>query len=248
MAERREASTKHAQVRAQAEELIENTGIPRNLAFQVAMGNLSLNEVLQKLAFRDEVEKLIRRHDFPRSLATQIAMGQVKLDDVLRKRRLQEYIEQNRDRSMLTDAAASGERVSFLVHGRQRKGGVVSNVTAYEFTLTPKKGEPEVIHKLQVRAGWNARKNAAILSSIKKDKSRSEAIEPIVKPQDRYHCSNRRLFHHMEAGDKLSILLLEGDIVIGTIDWIGRWEFGIKTKKGPVVTVFRHAMAGLEVL
>jgi hypothetical protein len=237
---------KHAQVRAQAEKLVETTGIPRNLAFQVAMGNLSLNDVLQKLAFRDEIDKIIRRYEFPRSLATQIAMGQVELEDVLRKRRLLEYTESSRDKSMLTEVEASGDQVTFLLHGMQRKSGVVSNVTAYDFTLTPKQGPPEVIHKLQARAGWGARKNAAVLSCLKKDKEHAVAVEPIVKPQDRFHCSNRRLFQHMEAADKLSIHLLEGDIVIGTIDWIGRWEVGIKIKKGPVVTVFRHAMAALE--
>jgi len=246
MADRRGASNKHSAVRAEAEKLIQNTGIPRNLAFQVAMGNLSLNEVLQKLAFRDEVEKLIRRHDFPRSLATQIAMGQVQLEDVLRKQRMLEYLEANRERSTLESFAESGDRVTLLLHGQRRVSGVISDVTAYEFHFAPKKGDPETVHKLQARAAWNARKNAAVLSSIKKDKARAAPTEPIVKPQDRYHCSNRRLFQHMEAGDKLAIHLLEGDIVLGTIDWIGRWEFGIKTKKGPVVTVFRHAMAALE--
>jgi hypothetical protein len=128
----------------------------------------------------------------------------------------------------------------------RRVSGVVSDVTSYEFRITPKKGEPMVIHKLQARAGWDARKNAAVLSSIKKDKAHAKPMEPIVKPQDRFHCSNRRLFQHMESLDKLAIRLLEGDIVIGKVDWIGRWEFGLKTKKGPVVTIFRHAMAALE--
>jgi hypothetical protein len=246
MPERRDAGAKHAQIRARAEKLMKTSGIPRNLAFQVAMGNLSLNGVLRKLSFRDEVEKLIRRHDFPRSLATQIALGQVNLDDVLQKKRLQLYIEENRDRSLFTDVTASGVRVTFLLHGMRRVSGVVSDVTSYEFRITPKKGEPMVIHKLQARAGWDARKNAAVLSSIKKDKAHAKPMEPIVKPQDRFHCSNRRLFQHMESLDKLAIRLLEGDIVIGKVDWIGRWEFGLKTKKGPVVTIFRHAMAALE--
>ncbi|MEL6347705.1 MAG: hypothetical protein AAFV53_31655 [Myxococcota bacterium] len=235
------------QIRAKAEELIQTTGLPRNLAFQVAMGNLTLNEVLEKLAFRDEVEKLIRRHSFPRSLATQIAMGQVNLDDILQKQRLRDYIEENRERSLLVEAAASGQRVTLLLHGQRRKSGKVLKVNQYDFEFQGKKGDPETIHKLQARAGWDARRNAAVLSSFKKDKNRSKEEEPILKPQDRYHCSNRRLFQHMEASDRLIVHLLEGDVVTGTVDWLSRWEFGLKTKKGHVVTIFRHAMIDLEV-
>lgn len=247
MAEKRDDKTRGPIIRAKAEELIQTTGIPRNLAFQVAMGNLTLNDVLEKMAFRDEVEKLIRRYAFPRSLATQIAMGQVKLDDILQKQRLREYIDQHRDRSLLVEAAGTKQRITLLLHGQKRRSGKILEVNPYDFVFQSKKGEPETIHKLQVRAGWDAKRNAAVLSSIKKDKNRDRVEEPVVKPQDRFHCSNRRLFQHMEANERLTIRLLEGDVVIGTLDWISRWEFGLKTKRGPVVTVFRHAMADLEV-
>ena len=234
------------QYRERAEELVVQTGIPRNLAFQVAMGNITLSDALKKLAFRDEVEKLIRRYEFQRSLATQIAMGQISLDEVLRKQRRLTYFEENNTRSILTESQASGDRITIMVHGQKRKQGRVLEVGAYEFTFKGK-GEPESIHKLQVKAAWDGRRNAAVLSSIKKNRSRSKPCEPILKPQDRYHCSNRRLFQHMEAGDRLTIHLLEGSILTGTIDWLGKWELGLKLKKGPVAVIFRHAMADLEV-
>jgi len=120
-------------------------------------------------------------------------------------------------------------------------------VDSYELTFEGKKGDPETIRKRQVRAVWNAKKNVAVLSTHKKNPGLARAREPMAKPQYRYHCSNRRLFQHMEAEDRLAVDLLEGEIVIGTVNWIGRWEFGMKTRKGPIVTVFRHAMAGLEI-
>ena len=232
--------------REKAEALVEQTGIPRNLAFQVAMGNLTLSEALKKLAFRDEVEKLIRRYDFQRSLATQIAMGQVSLEEVLRKQRRKTYFEENSERSILVESQHSGSRVSLLLHGQQRKQGKILEVGPYEFTFQGK-GDPVTIHKLQVKAAWDARRNAPVLSSIKKNRSRNRACEPITKPQDRFHCSNRRLFLHMESKERLTIHLLEGSTFTGTIEWISRWELGLKLKKGPVAVIFRHAMAELEV-
>lgn len=232
--------------REKAEELIERTGLPRNLAFQVAMGSLTLSDALNKLAFRDEVEKLIRRHDFQRSLATQIAMGQVSLEDVLRKSRRQVYFRENSQRSVLIDSMGENLRINLMLHGQKRLQGRVQEVGAYDFCFQGK-GEPVTIHKLQVKAAWDGRRNAAVLSSVKKNKSRAEACEPIVKPQDRYHCSNRRLFLHMEAGERLNIHLLEGASLTGTIAWISKWELGLTLKKGPVVVIFRHAIAELEV-
>ena len=242
----REETNTRSTHREKAEELVAKTGLPRNLAFQVAMGNLTLSDALKKLAFRDEVEKLIRRYDLQRSLATQIAMGQVDLEEVLRKQRRQAYFEENKTRSMLTDGLATGQRITLMLHGQKRTSGKILEVGAYEFTIQGK-DEPETIHKLQVKAAWDARRNAAVFSSIKKNRSRDQACEPIVKPQDRFHCSNRRLFQHMEAEERLTIHLLEGAVLTGKIEWIGKWEIGLKLKKGPVAVIFRHAMAELEV-
>jgi sRNA-binding regulator protein Hfq len=248
MGNRKAADDKNARNRhrEKAEELVQTTGLPRNLAFQVAMGNLSLSDALNKLAFRDEVEKLIRRHELQRSLATQIAMGQVSLDSVLQKQRIHEYFEENDARSILAESASTGMRITLLLHGQKRVQGRVLEVGAYDFSFQGK-GEPVTIHKLQAMAGWDARRNAAVLSSIKTNRSRDQVCEPIVKPQDRFHCSNRRLFQYMESGERLTIHLLEGAMLSGTIDWISRWELGLTLKKGPVAVIFRHAMAELEV-
>ena len=226
---------------------MQRSGLPRNMAFQVAMGNMTLNEALEKLAFHDQVEKLIRRHAFPRSLATQIAMKQVELDVVLRKQRQETYMEENRLRSLLTESMEQKLPITVLLHGQQRRTGQVLSVSAYEFELQDgKTGAVETIHKLQAQAGWEAKKNAQVLSALKRDKAHAQLTGPIEKPQDRFHCSNRRLFQYMEDSTRLTVRLLEGDLVQGTVDWLGRWELGIKTKKGAVVTVFRHAMADLE--
>ncbi|MFT5687066.1 MAG: sRNA-binding regulator protein Hfq [Myxococcota bacterium] len=232
--------------REKAEDLVTRTGLPRNMAFQVAMGNLTLSEALNKLAFRDEVEKLIRRYDFQRSLATQIAMGQVSLEDVQRKNRRGVYFAEHNARSILTDSVAESLRITLMIHGQKRLQGRVLEVGAYDFRFQGK-GEEVTIHKLQVKAAWDGRRNAAVLSSVKKNQSLAQPCEPVEKPQDRFHCSNRRLFQHMEDSDKLTIHLLEGVTLTGTLAWISKWELGLTLKKGPVVAIFRHAMAELEV-
>ena len=68
--------------------------------------------------------------------------------------------------------------------------------------------------------------------------------EPVWRPQDRYHCSDRRLFGQV-GRDPVTVISREGDTLTGAVVWVGRWEFGL-TVKNAQVTVFRHAMALLE--
>ncbi len=231
-------------VRNEAARIARETGIPQNLAHQVALGNLSLNEVLSRMATRAKVESLMKRHDLPKSLATQIALGQADLNHVLRKRRLAEHIEENRSRSILLEAQASGETVLLGLHGKNTVRGVIESVDRYEVHVKDTDGAEHTIHKLQIKYAIQDSEVRNARNQIKRDKTRKEAAEPIWKPQDRYGCSDRRLFGVLDEAVPVEATTLEGDIFQGVVEWMGRWEFGMVLKrKNARVVVFRHALA-----
>lgn len=234
-----------AETKRKADKLVKDTGIPPQLAWMVARGDATLNEVLQKLALRDRVEGLIKRHDLPRSLATQVAMGQADLERVLRKRRLESHLEAHREKSLLLDACAAGGTVHLALHGRRWVSGVITAVDRYEFALQVD-GEEQRHHKLQVKYGVATDDGRPLRRAVKKDKATDADAEPIWKPQDRYGCSDRRLFGYLDAKTTVRVVTLEGDLLQGTLTWMGRWEFGMELKKGATVTVFRHALADLR--
>jgi len=235
------------EIRKKSEKLVKETGIPHPLAWQVARGDMTLNEVLQKLALKDKVESLIRRHDLPRSLATQVAKGQADLEQVLVKRRLEAHLEQWRSHSMLVSAAAHGRPVTLALHGQRWVTGVVEAVEQYEFVFLEDGAEAsERIHKLQAKLGCEAEHARALRRAIKKDKDRDAVTEPVWKPQDRYGCSDKRLFGYLDAARAVRVTTLEGEVVSGDLQWMGRWEVGLRLKKGEPVTVFRHAIADLR--
>ena len=235
------------EIRKKSEKLAKETGIPHALAWQVARGEMSLNDVLQKLALKDKVESLIRRHDLPRSLATQIAKGQADLDVVLVKRRLEAHLEKWCTHSMLVAAAAHGRPVTLALHGQRWVTGVIEAVEQYEFVFREDGAEAsERIHKLQAKLGCEADDARPLRRAIKRDKERDAATEPVWKPQDRYGCSDKRLFGYLDGARAVRVVTLEGEVLTGDLQWMGRWEVGLRLKKGEVVTVFRHAIAELR--
>lgn len=242
-----EARPANTGVRAEAARIAKETGIPHNLAHQVALGNLSLNDVLSRMATRVKVESLMKRHDLPKSLATQIALGQADLSHVLRKRRRAEHIEANRSRSVLTEAAEAGTPVALGLHGRKNVRGTITSVDRYEVHVQTVDGVAETVHKLQIKYACLDSESRAVRNQIKRDKTRKGPAEPIWKPQDRYGCSDRRLFGVLDEQVAVSVTTLEGEVFLGQVEWMGRWEFGmVLKKKNARVVVFRHALADLR--
>ena len=236
-----------AQAKRKAERLVRDAGIPHNLAWQVATGDLSLNEVLERLARKDKVDGLMRRFGLPKSQATQVALGQADLDSLLKKKRLEEEMTRSRERSFLLEAAHGGIPVVVGLHGRRIQKGHVKGVDRYEFSFQDRgASEPESVHKLQVKWACIGDDELKVRKAHKKDPARDADAEPVWKPQDRYGCPDKRLFGFLDDGDQVVVTLLEGDRFTGQVTWMGRWEFGMELKKGASVVIFRHALADVR--
>jgi sRNA-binding regulator protein Hfq len=248
----RSEPSQRAELRRKVQELVDKAGIPVNLAWQVAQGTLSLNEVLKRMATRRRVDHLMVNHGLPKSLATQIALGQADLDHVLRKQRLELHLRENRERSILSESAADGSTIHLGLLGGRRVTGRVQSVGRYDFAflhVDPRSGadlETETIHKLHCKYGCIAEDARGLRNQIKRDKSRPAKAEPIWKPQERYGCSDRRLFGYLDEEVAVQCTLQEGEMLRGLVRWMGRWEFGLELKKKSVMAVvFRHALVDL---
>ncbi len=241
------AGAQKSGVRERAFQLVRETGIPQSLAQQVALGNLSLNEVLERMATRDKVDGLMKKHELPKSLATQIALGQAELDVVLRKKRLASHVEDNRARSIFAEVAGTNTVVHLGLHGRKTVQCTITAIDRYEVVLVPVGGVEERIHKLQVKYACLDSDAKLVRNQIKRDKERNQDAEPVWKPQDRYGCSDRRLFGLLDEQVATSVTLLEGEVFVGQVEWMGRWEFGMMLKKKNArVVIFRHALADVR--
>lgn len=238
--------SKEEAAKKKAQELHE-TGMPFQMAMAVAHGKLSLSEALERMARQDKATALMKRHDLSRALATQIAMGHADLERVLARKRFEAHRAAYRDHSILEVHHASGAPLAVDMHGKRRLRGVITAVTPYSFTLAVDGEEPEEIHKLQAMAAWSPTDWKLVRKVMRTDKSRAESPKgPVVKPQDRYPCSDKRLFAAMDNETPVVMTLLEGLQLAGTVAWVARYEVGLKAKGDAVVTVFRHALDHLR--
>jgi hypothetical protein len=231
-----------------AGEIAAKTGLPLESARLVAAGRADLNELLKKMAFRDEVNALMARHDLNRALATQVALGQADLDYILLSRRIDAHLAANRDRSVLEQAEKSGAEVTFGVHGHRTLRAKVKAVERYEVVLVDvESGAEERVHKLQLKYAYKPDDHKRVRKGLEYDKARRDrTIEPVARPQDRYACSDRRLGAAMDAKHVVTATTLEGEAFHGEIAWVARYEFGIRTKGGGEVVIFRHALDDLR--
>ena len=78
------------------------------------------------------------------------------------------------------------------------------------------------------------------------DPKRNGAQDPILKPQERFGIPDQTLFGHLEKEASLAFTTLEGEVVRGKLEWIGRWELGLHLSNGNRAVVFRHAIANLQ--
>ncbi|MCB9758998.1 MAG: hypothetical protein H6739_04095 [Alphaproteobacteria bacterium] len=236
---RRDASLDH-----RIDEIQHAHGLDRAQATQIALGRADLNDVLQRMAINAQVDGLIRRYDLSRALATQIALGQADLEAVLLKRRMSEHLAENRSRSILDAAAADQNPLVIGLHGKRVLEGKVVESRQYEIDFKPHGEDAETVHKLQLKYAMAAglRKKARRVLRYDRDLS-AEPREPIWKPQDRYTCSNRRLYGYMDKATAITVTLLEGEQFKGKVTWIGRFEFGFEVKTATELVIFRHALA-----
>jgi sRNA-binding regulator protein Hfq len=234
--------------RVRAKQLADN-GMPYQMALAVAQARMTLDEALERLAQRVEVDRLMRKHDISRALATQVVMGHADLEGFLSKRRLEQHRTQNRDRSCLDEHAASGAPLMFGLHGQRRLEGKVVEVQPYQVVVQPSEpasAEREEVHKLQFKYAYAPDDWKRVRKALRKDKVLSEAPKaPIERPQDRYTCSDRRMFRYVDTGAQVDATLLEGEIVRGQILWFGRYEFALSVKGDATIYVFRHALHNL---
>ncbi len=231
-------------VRAKAEHIVKTTGVPLDIAVRVAQGRLDLNDALKQMAQRDEIEALMSRHGIERALASQIALGQADLQQVLRRRRVDAHLAEHRDHDVFDAAARGGTELTIGVHGRLLRRVKVLATRAYEIdVLDSETGASETIHKTRIKfacdaQGWQkARK-----SMTWDDRRKARAVDPVMRPQDRYGCGNRRLGEAWDQKSDIVAVTLEGECFAGQVSYVARWEFGVRTKAGTDVVIFRHAL------
>ena len=107
--------------------------------------------------------------------------------------------------------------------------------------------DAEEVHKLTLKFAYQPDDWKKVRKSIKSNKEvAAQGLEPAKRPQDRYTCSDRRLFGYVDNEREVVVTLVDGDVLRGVVSWFSRYEFGLKVKGDVEVTVFRHSLHDLK--
>ncbi len=246
--EEAERAAKAAEIEKRAQEMVKSHGLPEELARQVASGQIDLNGAIMKLAMQDEINLLMTQHKFNRALATQIALGHINREDMILKQQVFDRIKKTRHYTVFERAKFRNQELTMAVHGRKHIRALIQKNLKYEVEYQDVETQEVVlIHKLQVKCAWFSEDTKKVRKGMTWDAKRKalEAVEPLVRPQDRYACSDRRLGTAMVRGLDVRATTLEGEVFAGKLEWLSRFEFSLMTRQGVEVVVLRHALGDM---
>ena len=161
------------------------------------------------------------------------------MSQVLFRRQLHRHRETYRSKTCLVE----GARLKLYCFGGSRREGEVLSAEPYQVEWR-EAGEttPCEVHKLEMKYAVEKDQGDPPLSPG----SRTSLLRPERRPQDRYHCSDRRLYTQIQEAREVCISLLEGEKFHGRLQWFSRYELGLLLKEGGPMVIFRHAVAKLQ--
>ncbi|MBN2493247.1 MAG: hypothetical protein JXR96_01545 [Deltaproteobacteria bacterium] len=228
---------------AKALKLRDQNGIPLYLAKAVACGERSLSDVLKQMLREDRIAKLATKHEIDHDIARDMLDGDFDLDYALLKMRARRYLQEHRERSCLTQALESGEPVAVCADPDRVIVGRVRELEQYTFSLAPESGPPQALDKVCCHFVCAPGEAEAVLRDCLVDEGVRELdLAPERSPQERTHFKHAVLQGFLESGQPMRAITRRGLVLTGKLEWFSIWEIGMQIKRGPSITVFRHAL------
>lgn len=223
---------------------LQKQGLTPALAQAVANHQLTLNDAVVRMQRDDEAARLVTRHGIQHALAVQIAMGHADLGATLTARRVAEQLAANGERTVFDSRDVAW---SVGLYGHATRPLVFMRNDRYEVDVRDADvptAPVETLHKTQVKYAYLASDYKAVRKHLDYDKDlRARSVEPHLRPQDRYACSNRKIGAWWDNKVPVRMTTAEGEIFSGEITWFSNFEVALKTRAGVEVVVFRHALA-----
>lgn len=232
---------------AKARDLEVKWGLPRDVAVQIALGRLELDEVLQKIQLREKVDRLVEQGDLFPPLGPQVVAGSWSLDQALFHTRLRarkaasDYM-----RCFLDDFARESRPAALGVVGGGLLQGTIVESRPFDLVFRPRNGEKEsTVLKHDVKFFFDASRRKHLLKSVRQG-SPEEVVagDHLKRVGSRNDVKARTLLALQESGKAVNWQTVEEDCIRGRIGWFGRYEVSLQVAKGEIF-VLRHAVAAV---
>lgn len=159
---------------------------------------------------------------------------------------LKDYLVQNYEKSIFTQAAESGQSYILHRHGPEIVRAKITENLIYDIKAEVEEKET-IIPKIEIKFLYPSELSASVKPLLKEDKKVKElGLEPILKPNGRFFIKNKTLFPLMKENEVVFFTLLEGDLIRGVVAGFSRYEITVNLKGRVPITILRHGIYDLR--
>jgi sRNA-binding regulator protein Hfq len=235
-------------LKALAERISTESGIPLADARKVASGKETLADVLRRLRLKEEVARAAENQLLLTKFVGQVLAGRISLEEGLSFSRLHKRKNSpDYGRCHLADSKYQQQEVTLALVGRTLVTGTVKQESAFELVVTTREGESVQVSKHNVKFFFAAEDKKVLLKNMER--------RPDVPPVETDFLAHRRnrkdykavgLLAREDRKQTTQWTTVEGEVLRGTVEWFGRFEIRFKTTRGAEVILMRHALGFVE--
>lgn len=235
-------------LKALAERISAESGIPLSDARRVASGKEALADVLRRLRLIEEVARAAEKQLLLKKYVGQVLAGRFSLEEGLARSRLSKRKNSpDYGRCHLADGKMPQQEVTIAMVGRSVLTGIVTRESPFDLVVTTREGESVEVSKHNMKFYFAAADKKAILKNLERRPDFPE-VEPdfLANRRNRRDYKAAGLLAREESKQTTSWTTVEGEILKGTVEWFGRFEIRFKTTRGIEVILMRHALGIVE--
>ena len=132
----------------------------------------------------------------------------------------------------------------------------VTGSTKYDFVLQVAlnpdsvggETERQELPKTDVKYCYKAEDATDIQSIIRyNEEIKEQNLKPVIQRKKRYSINTRAIVQARRAWHTIEVIMLEGEVFRGLVDWVSRYEIKMILENGSKIVVFRHAICDFKV-
>mgnify|MGYP000316809373 CR=1 FL=1 len=222
-------------------------GLPFSMAMRVALGQMSLSAVLDRMVRKRDIAKLVQKYKIPPSVAGQVLDGRISLEKYLRQHRQKQ---ERASRPSIIDIAKGAQRdIGVMIDPDKMAVGKVIKCSRYQIDFVTREGETlKALHKTSLHFAFRGRHFDAIRRVMAVDeKIYNQNLAPEKSMRLRRQYKSAALQKLQSSKAKVAITTRRGYCFKGIFRWFNKFEIGIQLEGGgPQIVFFRHAIHRIE--
>jgi len=232
------------ELKAQAQKLAKDKGVPLVHAYRILKGQASLNDVLKGMMRKERFDQLVAREGIDRELAGQVASGHLPKQRAVLLTRMRTLRKQKLHIDGIKAAELDKKRVALDIFGRGWTIGRVRSARPYDFDLLIDGADKtEKFFKHDVKAICQVEDLEAATRSTSQDErvmaaglAATEDREQRIRPDDDI------MLRFIDDQRIVRFTMRDGEQLLGRLRSFGRWDAELVLDGGEIVTVFFHGL------